>query len=63
MFWLKGCRRCGGDVYTGEDIAGKYLGCMQCGHYLSDDEARRLTGVRPQPVAAGERRESLRATA
>ena len=35
MMYLKGCPRCHGDLYLGEDIHGQYLSCIQCG-YLRD---------------------------
>ena len=67
MFWLKGCGRCGGDAYVGEDLDGKYLACMQCGHHLSYSETMRLVGGRRLPVseksAASEHRAPLQAVA
>jgi hypothetical protein len=27
---LKGCRRCGGDIFLERDIEGSYLYCLQC---------------------------------
>lgn len=39
---LKGCPRCCGDLYANDDTYGKYYGCLQCGHYLSDCEANDL---------------------
>ncbi len=67
MFWLKGCRRCEGDVYQGEDIAGKYLACIQCGHYLSDLETSQLMGkwpvLVPKASLPGERRGPMQAVA
>ena len=32
---LKGCKRCGGDLFLEHDMAGPYLSCLQCGgiHY------------------------------
>ena len=38
MFWLKSCPRCSGDLYDSRDLFGRYLACLQCGHYLSDLE-------------------------
>lgn len=35
MMYFKGCPKCQGDLYLGEDIHGQYLSCIQCGH-LSD---------------------------
>ena len=31
MFKLRGCPKCHGDLYVGEDIYGAYLSCFQCG--------------------------------
>ena len=45
MFKLRGCPECHGDLYTGEDVYGAYLACVQCGRYYtvaeSNDRARR----------------------
>jgi hypothetical protein len=27
---LKGCKRCGGDIFLERDIEGSYLYCLQC---------------------------------
>ncbi len=41
MYWLKGCRKCGGDLYLEKDRFGSYASCMQCGAVrLGFDEAR-----------------------
>ena len=42
MFWLKACSRCNGDLYTGRDIYGTYVCCLQCAHCLTDVEKNRL---------------------
>ena len=52
MYFLKGCPRCGGDVYEGSDIYATYLACIQCGHYASDDETEALRSERAGPPAA-----------
>ena len=32
MMQLKGCPRCGGDLYLGWDLAvGRFVACLQCG--------------------------------
>ena len=31
MLYLKGCTRCGGDVYLDRDGWGAYMQCLQCG--------------------------------
>ena len=46
MFWLKGCERCGGDLYQGSDIYGPYIACLQCSKQLSDGEVLALLEAR-----------------
>ena len=50
MFQLRGCPKCHGDLFFGEDIYGAYLSCIQCGRYyaVADASAR---GIRPVPDA------------
>ena len=31
MYWLKGCNKCGGDLYLEKDRFGSYVSCLQCG--------------------------------
>ena len=31
MFWLKGCRRCSGDLYVDQDQYGSFVSCLLCG--------------------------------
>ena len=50
MFKLRGCPKCHGDLYAGEDIYGVYLSCIQCGRYFAVAEASDR-GVRPMPDA------------
>ena len=50
MFKLRGCPRCHGDLYAGEDIYGIYLSCIQCGRYFSVAQAPDRD-VRPAPDA------------
>ena len=38
MLWLKGCLRCGGDLYEGADYYGQYIACLQCSYYLTEAE-------------------------
>ncbi len=35
MFKLRGCPKCHGDLFLGEDIYGAYLSCVQCGRYFA----------------------------
>ena len=35
MFMLRGCPKCHGDLFLGEDIYGVYLSCVQCGRYFA----------------------------
>ena len=39
MFKLRGCPKCHGDLYAGQDIYGSYLTCVQCGRYYPAAEA------------------------
>ena len=36
MYWLKGCEKCGGDLYLGEDKYGSFVSCLQCGAVRAD---------------------------
>ncbi|MCI0440214.1 MAG: hypothetical protein L0177_13955 [Chloroflexi bacterium] len=36
MYYLKGCKRCGGDLYMENDGYGAYIGCFQCGAIVAD---------------------------
>ncbi len=38
MIWLKRCPRCDGDLFENSDMYGRYIACLQCGHYLSEPE-------------------------
>jgi hypothetical protein len=38
MYWLKACPRCAGDLREEKDIYGPYVGCIQCGHVLTDED-------------------------
>ncbi len=60
MFKLRGCPKCHGDLYLGEDIYGAYLSCVQCGRYYAVAEPAGRAGDREAaapaagpPVAAG----------
>lgn len=35
MLWLKGCPRCGGDLYDEQAMEGRLIACLQCGHILT----------------------------
>ena len=35
MYWFKSCPRCHGDLFTGSDIHGSYIACLQCSHELT----------------------------
>ena len=48
MFKLRGCPKCHGDLFVGEDIYGRYLSCVQCGRYFAVADAP-APGVRPVP--------------
>ena len=40
MLWLKGCPRCGGDLYRDWNVAGSYRQCIQCGHRIYESGSR-----------------------
>ena len=42
MFWFKACPKCNGDLYRDSDSYGTYVACLQCGHYLTEADERRL---------------------
>ncbi len=41
MYWLKGCNKCGGDLYLERDKFGSYVSCLQCGAIRLDFEDTR----------------------
>ena len=51
MFWFNSCPRCHGDLYDNSDIYGIYIGCFQCGHYLTAAEDAGLRSKIPQGKA------------
>ncbi len=54
MFKLRGCPKCHGDLYLGEDIYGAYLNCVQCGRYYAvAEKADRAKGLEAVAPAAG----------
>ena len=54
MFQLRGCPKCHGDLYLGEDIYGAYLSCVQCGRYYALPKADGAEAVRePSASASG----------
>lgn len=38
MYWLKACPKCGGDLHDAKDQFGRYIACMQCGRYYSEEQ-------------------------
>ncbi len=42
MLWLKSCPRCRGDLLRTSNGTEFVLSCLQCGHTLSEMDARRL---------------------
>ncbi len=54
MFKLRGCPKCHGDLFLGEDIYGKYLNCVQCGRYFAvAEKTARDEGLEVAAPAAG----------
>ncbi len=45
---IKGCQRCGGDLFLERDYEGTYISCLQCGGIY----VRRVTPEAPNPKAA-----------
>lgn len=54
MLWLKCCPRCVGDLYESKDWFGDYIGCVQCGYHLTEEEEARFVS-RPVHHAAASR--------
>ena len=61
MTWLKCCPRCNGDLCENKDSYGRYVACVQCGHYLSEMEEVVLRYSSQNSV--GEESEKVPATA
>jgi predicted RNA-binding Zn-ribbon protein involved in translation (DUF1610 family) len=39
---VKGCKRCGGDLFLERDSEGAYVACLQCGAvYIRRDKEKR----------------------
>lgn len=38
MLWLRGCTRCGGDLFRDWDEEVPIIACLQCGHILTQAE-------------------------
>ncbi len=51
MYWLKGCDKCGGDLYLERDKFGSYVSCLQCGAIRLDFDER-TPAVTPAAAAA-----------
>ncbi|HZA24580.1 MAG TPA: hypothetical protein VFA32_18620 [Dehalococcoidia bacterium] len=53
--WLKMCPKCGGDLYLRDEIDGKDVVCLQCGHTRPADKewGDTIEGLRRQ---VGEKR-------
>lgn len=55
MWQLKGCARCGGDVYINRDEYGWYVQCLQCGYHselVNIEEARKQMPKETEEVTA-----------
>lgn len=61
MLWLKGCPRCGGDLYDEQAVEGRLIACLQCGHILTTAQEEEL--ARELIRAALGLREALKAKA
>ena len=63
---LKGCIRCGGNVFIEHDAYGWYLACIQCGYHRELDipvERRKQPVVEREEAGAGYTEEELIQTA
>ena len=61
MMWLKGCPKCGGDLYEEPAIGpivavSRYINCLQCGHLLSEQEEALLLAAALEKPKAGRTR-------
>jgi hypothetical protein len=45
MYWLKGCSKCGGDLYLAKDRFGSVVSCFQCGAVRLDFEDSKSLGA------------------
>ena len=64
VFWLRSCSRCNGDLHEDVDQYGRFIACLQCGHYLTEPEEVVLRYSHAQPEAVtGEAMKELQAAA
>lgn len=68
MTYFKECPKCQGDLFSGEDIHGGYVSCIQCGYMrdVPDENAHTLaekTFVIDAPEPVKKRRKRVRQTA
>ena len=49
--WIKGCPRCGGDLYSDRDIMGYYRQCLQCGYTQYEQRRRERRGPAGAPAS------------
>jgi transcription initiation factor TFIIIB Brf1 subunit/transcription initiation factor TFIIB len=57
MMWLKGCRRCRGDLYLERDVGSSRVVCLQCGYVAAEVQDHRTK----EPVRATRREGRRRA--
>ena len=57
--WIKGCPRCGGDLYSDRDIMGYYRQCMQCGFTYYENRRRPSRPVSDPDVQEAEPPQTL----
>jgi len=50
---LKGCKRCGGDLFLDRDIEGVYVYCLQCSATYAKRPALVYKQTRSRKVLAG----------
>ena len=49
--WIKGCPKCGGDMYSDSDVMGYYRQCLQCGFTFYEQRRREACHYDETPAA------------
>lgn len=52
VLWIKGCPKCGGDMYSDRDIMGYYRQCLQCGYTFYEQGRREARRAVQAPASA-----------
>jgi len=51
MLWIKGCSRCRGDLFEGNDEFGPYVKCAQCGRHPTTNQESETTAATGSAVS------------